>query len=280
MAIRALPDRFSALPLDGPEPVDTPSAHRHAVERVIAAIRAAPGESLALEEMAEIACLSPFHFSRVFRKVAGTTPGAYLTAVRMDWAKRLLLSTDLSVTEVCFETGFSSLGTFTSRFSNLVGVTPSRLRQLPEALEPVLDQAQSVLVPGDGAPPERAAVSGTVHAPGLAGAVIFVGLFPDGIPQRIPMAGDMLAAPGDYRIAWVPDGRYRLLAAAAPLRADPDAWLAPGPQSLVGGGQEILVRNGMTTDPADIHLRPYLPTDPPILVTPFMLLQRRLQHRG
>ena len=89
--------------------------------------------------MAELAGWSPFHFSRVFTAVVGTSPAAFHAALRLERAKRLLLTTDLPVTEVCFESGYASPGSFTARFGHFVGVSPGRLRRLPEETAPIVD---------------------------------------------------------------------------------------------------------------------------------------------
>ena len=79
--------------------------------------------------MARQALMSPAHFSRRFRAAYGETPYSYLMTRRIERAMALLRRGDLSVTEVCMEVGCSSLGTFSSRFTELVGVPPSVYRQ-------------------------------------------------------------------------------------------------------------------------------------------------------
>jgi AraC family transcriptional regulator len=88
------------------------------------------GEPLAVDDLADTALLSRFHFTRVFSKVTGVSPARFLAAVRMQEAKRLLLKTDRSVTEICFDVGYNSLGTFTRIFADFVGFSPERFRQL------------------------------------------------------------------------------------------------------------------------------------------------------
>ena len=92
----------------------TAPLHGLAVERVLATMRERLDEDLTLHDMADVAHLSPYHFTRVFRHVTGIPPCEFLTALRLQEAKRLLLTTGLSVTDVCFEVGYSSLGTFTA----------------------------------------------------------------------------------------------------------------------------------------------------------------------
>jgi AraC family transcriptional regulator len=86
-------------------------------------------EPVTLADVARAACLSPNHLLRSFRQVFGITPHQFLTERRVREAKRLLASTDLSVTEICLATGFESLGSFSSLFRKRYGVAPSQFRQ-------------------------------------------------------------------------------------------------------------------------------------------------------
>jgi transcriptional regulator GlxA family with amidase domain len=82
-------------------------------------------EPLDLDTLAAIAGLSKFHFQRLFKATYGRTPAAYVSERRVERAQDLLRATNLTVTEVCHAVGFSSLGSFSSRFRELVGDTPS-----------------------------------------------------------------------------------------------------------------------------------------------------------
>jgi AraC-like DNA-binding protein len=86
-------------------------------------------EPLNVEALARGAHMSAGHLSREFRRVYGESPYSYLMTRRIERAMTLLRRGDLSVTEVCFEVGFSSLGTFSTRFAELVGVPPSVYRR-------------------------------------------------------------------------------------------------------------------------------------------------------
>lgn len=79
---------------------------------------------LDLERISEEACLSRYHFLRLFRKTFKKTPHQYLTHRRIEKAKELLRSSKLTVTDVCFEVGFESLGSFSSLFHKHVGHPP------------------------------------------------------------------------------------------------------------------------------------------------------------
>jgi AraC-like DNA-binding protein len=78
--------------------------------------------------LARAALMSPGHFSRSFHAAFGETPYSYLMTRRVERAKALLRRGDMTVTEVCFEVGCSSLGSFSSRFTELVGESPSAYR--------------------------------------------------------------------------------------------------------------------------------------------------------
>lgn len=78
--------------------------------------------------LARVALMSPGHFSRSFRAAFGETPYGYLMTRRIERAKALLRRGDLSVTDVCFAVGCTSLGSFSSRFTDLVGESPSSYR--------------------------------------------------------------------------------------------------------------------------------------------------------
>ena len=80
---------------------------------------------LDVEALARDAHMSAGHFSREFRQAYGESPYSYLMTRRIERAMALLRRGDLSVTEVCFAVGCSSLGTFSTRFTELVGVPPS-----------------------------------------------------------------------------------------------------------------------------------------------------------
>jgi AraC-like DNA-binding protein len=84
---------------------------------------------LDVEALARDAHMSAGHFSREFRRAYGESPYSYLMTRRIERAMALLRRGDLSVTEVCLEVGCSSLGTFSTRFTELVGVPPSTYRR-------------------------------------------------------------------------------------------------------------------------------------------------------
>ncbi len=246
----------------------TRTTHAQTVEQVIGAMRAHLSEPLSLEAMAEIACMSPFHFNRVFRSITGLPPGEFLGALRLNEAKRRLLTTSLSVTDICFDLGYTSLGTFTERFKHLIGLPPLQLRRLARN-----EAAPSLqLIAARLREKQRLAlvhpfgVSGAITTPGPFTGLIFIGLFPKPIPQNRPIACVTITAPGPYHIPLVPDGIYHLLSASLPRSPDPLTYLLPETGLLVGvSDQPVFVRGGRASAQINLALRPCTATDPPIL---------------
>src|ERR1044072_5561 len=116
---------------------DTLASHRRAVERVITSARERLCEPISLHDMSRVAYLSAFHFNRVFHQITGLPPNKFISAMRLDEAKRLLLNTQLSITDICFEVGYNSLSTFTRLFTERVGLGPREFRYLAERMTPV-----------------------------------------------------------------------------------------------------------------------------------------------
>lgn len=86
-------------------------------------------EALDLETLAAVAGMSKFHFQRLFTATYGHSPAAHVSLRRVERAQDLLRATNLTVTEVCHAVGFSSLGSFSARFRELVGETPSEFQR-------------------------------------------------------------------------------------------------------------------------------------------------------
>ncbi|HEV7516049.1 MAG TPA: helix-turn-helix transcriptional regulator [Thermoanaerobaculia bacterium] len=259
--------------------VPAETADPAAVLRAIGLMRSRTGEALTLNDLADAAYSSPFHFLRTFTRTTGLSPGRFLGALRLKVAVRLLLTTDLPVTEVCFESGYNSLGTFTRRFAEVIGVPPGRLRH--GAARPEIDRQ-----PPAGLPPLFPATGGaTVRGrlrPGAepaAARLLFVGLFTANYPQGVPVACALLRAPGPFALRHVPDGTYHLLAAAAPadLTALDTLWQSfLGDPELLAGSLKtpLVVTAGAVFGPTDLDLRPPRPTDPPLLSCLPLLLGR------
>ncbi len=254
---------------------DTLASHRRAVERVITSARGRLCEPISLHDMSRVAYLSAFHFNRVFHQITGLPPAKFISAMRLDEAKRLLLNTNLSITDICFEVGYNSLSTFTRLFTQRVGLGPREFRYLAERITPTsVESLLAHYADLTGRPTMHASVKGFVDSTSSSEGPIFVGLFRAFIPQSRPVGGALLTSPGAFHIGPVPDGTYHLLAAALPRLADTLGYLLPDSANLsVGAGNvPVIVRQGRAKGQFNISLRPMALTDPPLLVSlPFLL---------
>ena len=248
-------------------PVDELSDQAAAMLPVIATMRAESHHPFTLDELADMAFMSRFHFNRVFASVAGIPPGEFMTALRFERAKDLLLTTDLSVTEVCFEVGYGSLGTFSARFAQLVGVSPAEFRRLPELIDRGRPRICSRLQEQPGTLSD-AYVYGELRGLGLAGGAVYLGLFPGRVARGRPVTGTLLTNTTSFMLYNLPVGHYRLLAAALPAGQGLIDHLRPDEHLLVGTGEmPIEIARGTERIRCDVHLCPPHITDAPILVS-------------
>src|SRR2546430_16692519 len=98
---------------------------KRAVERAIETMQQNLGERLTIDDMARSAMFSKFHFSRVFQRVTGVSPGRFLSAMRLAEGKRPLLVTSFPLAGISHRVGYNHVGTFCSRFRRRVGVSPT-----------------------------------------------------------------------------------------------------------------------------------------------------------
>ncbi len=99
------------------------------LRRILDYIEAHLGSALSLNDLAAITCLSPYHFSRCFKQSIGVGPHRYVMGRRIERARRLLLQSDMTLTDIAAAVGFDSQSSFTARFGREVGVSPGQLRR-------------------------------------------------------------------------------------------------------------------------------------------------------
>ncbi len=259
----------TALPVvyEDPARLVTLAAQTQAVERAIQAMHTHLHELLTIEDLASVAYLSPYYFNRVFHRLIGIPPGEFLSALRFQAARRLLLTTPLSVTDICFEVGFTSMGSFTSRFTQRVGLSPRLLRQRAHAFEPLPAEPTELSSTPSSCLPPKHALLGQVNAPATFRGTIYVGLFSSPIPQGAPVRCTRLSSSGVYLLHDIPDGVYHLRAAAFPVATDLHSSLLPGEKILLGNNASpLIIRHGHVSGDPNLILHPPRLTDPPLVM--------------
>lgn len=238
-------------------------AIERAVNRAIATMRENLGEPLTVDDIAREAMFSKFHFTRIFQRVTGVSPGRFLSALRLQQAKHLLVSTSLNVADISVRVGYNSVGTFSTRFSRSVGMSPTAYRkragfapEIPVDRSLAQDSQFSACIHGQLTP----AVSGSA-------SLVFMGLFPDRIPQGQPVRCAILSGGGPFRFDGVPPGRWYLLAQSVggDLRTaiggptGPDGVVAVATHGPLATNRDLVIR-------ADMELKPAGALDPPVLL--------------
>lgn len=254
----------------------TVRSHYESVERVISAMRNHIDQPLSLGSMARIALASRYHFNRTFRQVTGVPPSQFLYALRLEKARRLLLQTQRKVIDICYDVGYNSVGTFTRRFTDLLGVSPTTFRDMARSpIKRLPHYRNSGASVKDNSP---CTVSGFVKCPPRFNGLVFVGLFETPIPQGVPLACAAPSADGSYLIEDAPQGEFYLFALGLkhPIHA-------PGcfdyETALRGGGHALRVSHDSVEGSTYVRLRPPSPFDPPILLVLPVLVEKFFQDQ-
>lgn len=243
---------------------ETLEAYETSVVRAIRHMKERLAEPLDLDEIARVAAISKFHLVRVFDEITGTTPHHFLACLRMQQAKELLLKSDRTITDVCLEVGYASLGTFSKTFSELVGVSPQEFRAMPKKLSAkqfamaiwkYLAARRRVKGP---------VLEGVVEGPRSPKGFTFVGTFTRGVPLGVPYSGTVMIGHGEFWIEKPPMEEFHLLAALVPLGANFTDMVANIPVKMVASLRVMSVSHG--AQKPLLKLRPLRPTDPPIVM--------------
>lgn len=237
------------------------------VARVIQTMSDRVDEPHELRDIAQRAFMSPFHFHRVFQMITSSTPGRFLTALRMAKAKRLLLETDLTSTEVSIAVGYSSFGTFTTQFNKLVGMPPGRFRSCAAPISDIPVRVLLEQLAGMRKNRPRDYYVGVDQRPDGLPSYAVIGSFGSIIPQACPDECAVCRTPGEVDFSGPFRGR-RILA----VSAHPDATVAdlltecPAADLCVGVANRVNRGAGAQAVRYRIALRRRRITDPPIIV--------------
>jgi len=253
-------------------PSSRSGSHAEAVRRTIRYMDSRLDRKVDLDELAAVACMSPCHYLRVFRGLTGIPPARFLGILRLQLAKELLIRTERAVFDIALDVGYTSLGTFTSRFAQLVGMAPARFR---EACLAVGRNGAGMPAP----PPDVRRLSTTCFHGTIEhrtdDVILFAGLFTSRIPQDVPLTCALLEGSTRFALA-VPDGPgpFHLLAVA--LKRVPPEDMLDNRELIAGVCACGPLRPSDTTMPLQLTLRPLDLLDPPILVAFPLLMHMRL----
>ncbi|MFC4057173.1 helix-turn-helix domain-containing protein [Planomonospora corallina] len=235
--------------------------NERSVLRAILAMQDELGEPLTVDDLARTAMFSKFHFSRIFQRVTGLSPGRFLSALRIQEAKRLLVTTSSAVTEISHRIGYSSVGTFSTRFTHSVGVSPIKYRQLESAVPWSLIGHRHD-IPGISSTRIVGEISSPLERP------VFAGLFPGRLLEGRPVRYTVVDGPGPFELTDLPPGDWYLMTQSVEAGRE-DAFDHPpgGDSSLyVGFSGPISIRPHSATEWVDVRLRPMTPLHPPALL--------------
>jgi transcriptional regulator GlxA family with amidase domain len=144
---------------DEPQPADQDPELLRRLLRAKDRMDAASHEDWPVRRLARVSGVSEAHFARSFRQAFGVPPHRYLLTRRIERATALLRDTDRPITEIAFETGWSSLGTFGRTFRDITGESPGALRERAQAAAHALDRVPACIVSAAHRPDLTMAVS-------------------------------------------------------------------------------------------------------------------------
>ncbi|PYI55966.1 AraC family transcriptional regulator [Paenibacillus flagellatus] len=239
------------------------------IDEAIAFIHQNIHEPITLSKLASHVAYSQYHFARIFKEKIGLSPQYYVSSLRLQKAKDLLLRTNLSIRDIGLEIGQQSLGTFTTRFTERVGVTPSDFRNSAKKADNLFRALQSLDDWSDMRPnvPQHGTVEGTVRAEVPFDGVVLIGLFPKPIPEGLPLYGTLLSSLGEFRFTNVKPGVYYLMATSVAWGMKALDFLLPHATLRTRSREPIVVGARAPVPYQIVTLHPPRQDDPPILIS-------------
>ncbi|WP_409340682.1 helix-turn-helix domain-containing protein [Paenibacillus sp. MBLB4367] len=250
------------------------------IDEAIAYIQQHLYEPIPLARLAAHVAYSPYHFTRIFKERIGLSPLYYVSSLRLQRAKDLLLRTNHSIRDIGLEIGQQSLGTFTTRFTERVGVTPSEFRHSTahaddhlRSLEKLSGWRAAYLRSN-----QPGTIAGTVHASIPFEGVILIGLFARPIPEGMPLYGTLLSSLGDFCFAEVKPGTYYLMATSVSWGTKAIDFMLPHTTLRTRSREPIIVGSHASVPHQQVMLYPPRQDDPPILISLPLLMNNFLNR--
>jgi AraC family transcriptional regulator len=250
------------------------------IDEVIAYIHQHIYEPLPLSLLAKHIAYSPYHFTRIFKERIGISPLYYVSSLRLQKAKDLLLQTNLSIRDIGLEIGQQSLGTFTTRFTERVGVTPSDFRNSALLADNHLRTLQKLDDWGtfSAVSSQFGRIEGTIQAVTPFEGIILLGLFAKPIPEGLPLYGTLLSSLGDFCLTDVKPGTYYLMATSIAWGMQAKDVLLPHTTLRTRFKEPIVVSPHSLVPHLQVMLYEPRPDDPPILISLPLLMNNFLKR--
>ncbi|MBE1445179.1 AraC-like DNA-binding protein [Paenibacillus sp. OAS669] len=235
-------------------------------------------DPLPLNHLASYAGYSPYHFTRIFKERIGLPPLYYVSSLRLQKAKDLLLLTNMCIRDIGLEIGQQSLGTFTTRFTERVGVSPSEFRNSALQADDHLgtlhrlehwtrqSQASSAI----------STITGSFEAEVPFDGVVLVGLFTKPIPEGMPLYGTLVKFTDSFCFRNVKPGVYYLMATSVSWGTRAIDFLLPHSTLRTRSKKPIIVRPHTVIPHQHVSLHPARQDDPPILISLPLLMSNFL----
>jgi len=253
------------------------------IDEAIAYILEHIDEPLPLARIATHVGYSPFHFTRIFKERIGVPPLYYASALRLQRAKELLLKTNLSIRDVGLEIGQQSLGTFTTRFTEKVGMTPAQFRHSSLradgellALRLLKEWRKPEIRLGEAFP----SIEGHIVPVTPFDGFVLIGLFAKPIPEGLPIYGTLVRPPFRFSFRNVNPGTYYLMATSISWGMKAMDFMLPRETLRTRSRSPIVVKAQHPVPYQVVAIHPPLPDDPPILISLPLLMNRFMREQA
>ncbi|WP_282942294.1 AraC family transcriptional regulator [Paenibacillus sp. RC67] len=250
------------------------------IDAVVSYIHDNLHDPLPLSHLAAYAGYSPYHFTRIFKERVGLSPLYYASSLRLQKAKDLLLLTNLCVRDIGLEIGQQSLGTFTTRFTERVGVSPAEFRSSACQTDVHLQALQKMdqWSKHRALPSQYATIAGAIQTTVPFEGIVLVGLFAKPIPEGLPLYGTLVQSSGEFCLTNVKPGVYYLMATSVSWEMRAIDVLLPHSTLRNRSKKPIIVRPFTEIPYQQVVLHTARQDDPPILISLSLLMNNFLNR--